>query len=81
MRACFRRRLDGKNGGMNAHAVSHWTRHPIQAVEEEAKHLHDIEKDGTSGATPLISIAAVGMFLLPVVVVVMGVALALYYLV
>ena len=65
---------------MNAHAVSEWARHPIHAVEDEAKHLHDIEMEGSSGATPLISIAGVAMFLLPVLIVVMGTALALYYL-
>ena len=66
---------------MNAHAVSRWTKHPVRAAEDEARHLHDIEKEGTNAATPLISIASVAMFLLPVIVVVMGTALALYYLV
>ena len=31
-------------------------RHPIQAVEAEAKHLHEIEQQGESGETPFIAI-------------------------
>ncbi len=66
---------------MNAHGIEQWTRHPIQAAEEEAKHLHELELEGSNAATPLLSIGAVMMLLLPIIVVVMGSALAVYYLV
>jgi hypothetical protein len=77
----FRIRASGNYAAMNAHTIARWTRHPVRAVEDEAKHLHEIELEGENAATPLLSIASVGMFLLPVIVVVMGTALALYYLV
>jgi hypothetical protein len=53
---------------------------PIEKVEEEAHHLHDIEQRGESGATPFIAFGGLILFLLPIFLVMLGLALAAYYL-
>jgi hypothetical protein len=44
-------------------------------VEAEAGHLHRLELDGESAATPFVAMLEVALFLLPVVVVVIAVSL------
>jgi hypothetical protein len=44
------------------------------SVEAEAHHLHRLEVEGESPATPLVAILEVALFLLPIVVLVMAVS-------
>lgn len=60
--------------------VFRWFRRPVEAVEHEAEHLHDIEKDGSAGATPYIALLGVFLFLLPIAAFMMIVAFSAFYL-
>jgi hypothetical protein len=53
---------------------------PVEKVEAEAHHLHEIEQRGESGATPFIAFGGLILFLLPIFLVMLGIALAAYYL-
>jgi hypothetical protein len=55
-------------------------RHPIQAVEREAHHLHDVERLGESAATPVIAILDLVLFFACVSVLMAGLSFAAYYL-
>jgi hypothetical protein len=44
-------------------------RHPVRSVEDEAKHLHEVELEGESGETPFIAILGLIFFLVPIGVV------------
>jgi hypothetical protein len=54
--------------------------HPVREIEAEAEHLHEIEQEGESPATPFIAILGVFLFLLPIVLVLLGIAFAAYLL-
>jgi hypothetical protein len=45
-----------------------FVRHPIHATVEEAAHLREVAEEGESPATPVIVVAAVLMFVVPLVV-------------
>lgn len=55
-------------------------RRPIRAIEAEAERLREIEREGESAETPLVAILGVILFLLPIVLLVLGLAFAAYYL-
>jgi hypothetical protein len=55
-------------------------RRPVQAIEAEAEHLHKVERKGQSEATPFIAILGVVLFLAPIVLVILGLSFAAYYL-
>lgn len=52
---------------------------PIERLDAEAKHLHEIEHRGEAGATPFIALAGLILFLLPVFLVMLGLAFLAYY--
>jgi hypothetical protein len=51
---------------------------PIRGAEHEAHHLHEIEQEGESGATPLIAILGLLLFLGSIFIVLLGLALLAY---
>jgi len=53
---------------------------PVEKLEEEAHHLHEIEQRGEAGETPFIAIAGVLLFLLPLFLFLVALAFAAYYL-
>jgi hypothetical protein len=55
-------------------------RHPVREIEAEAEHLLEIEHEGESEATPLIAIMGIIFFLTPIVLLILGLAFAAYYL-
>lgn len=55
-------------------------RHPFREIEAEVEHLRELEREGESGETPFIAIAGIVLFLLPIVLLVLGLAFAAYYL-
>ena len=55
-------------------------RHPVQAVEAEAEHLHEVEQLGESGEAPFIAIIGLILFLLPIALVFVGLVFGAYYL-
>jgi hypothetical protein len=55
-------------------------RHPVREIEAEVEHLHQLEHEGASEATPLVAILGIVLFLLPIVLVILGLAFAAYYL-
>jgi hypothetical protein len=55
-------------------------RHPVREIEAEVEHLHELEHEGASEATPLIAILGIVLFLLPIVTVILGLAFAAYFL-
>jgi hypothetical protein len=57
-----------------------WLRHPVREVEAEAEHLLEIEREGKSAETPVIAILGVILFLLPIVLLILGLAFAAYFL-
>ena len=54
-------------------------RHPIQAIERSAHHLHEVERLGESAETPLIAILGLVLFFASVFLV-MVLSFAAYYL-
>jgi hypothetical protein len=52
-----------------------WLLKPIRRVEAEAHHLHEVEQHGASGETPLIAILGLLLFLGPIFVLMLGLAL------
>jgi hypothetical protein len=57
-----------------------WARHPVRAAEGEVHHLHQVERAGASGETPYIAMLGLALFLWSVLLLMLGVALAVYYL-
>lgn len=55
-------------------------RHPVHEIAAEVEHLHELEHEGASEATPLVAILGIILFLLPIVLVILGLAFAAYYL-
>jgi hypothetical protein len=55
-------------------------RHPVREIEAEVDHLVEVERKGESGETPFIVLIGVVLFLLPIVLLVLGLAFAAYYL-
>jgi hypothetical protein len=76
----------GQLGDMARHAGRRYLRllrqaeRPIEELEREARHLHEVEQRGEAGATPFIAIGGLILFLLPIVLVMLGLAFAAYYL-
>ena len=52
----------------------------IRDAEVEAHHLHAVEQKGDAGEIPFIAILGLILFLLPVFLVMLGLAFAAYYL-
>jgi hypothetical protein len=52
----------------------------VRAIEAEAEHLLEVEREGESAATPLIAILGIILFLTPIVLAILGLAFAAYYL-
>ena len=48
---------------------------PFRKIEEEVHHLESVERTGESGETPLIAFFGVILFLLPIFVLMLGLAL------
>jgi len=57
--------------------VAHLT---VRQLQQEAHKLHEEEFEGESAATPLLAIAGVLMVVVPVVLLVLGLTFAAYYL-
>lgn len=53
---------------------------PIESLEGDVRHLHEIEQRGEAGSTPFIAAIGVISFLLPIFLVMLGVAFAAYFL-
>lgn len=51
---------------------------PLRGAEHEAHHLHEVEQQGESGATPLIAIAGLIVFLGSIFIVLLCLALLAY---
>ena len=51
---------------------------PIRGAEHEAHHLHEIEQKGESGATPLIAIGGLIVFLGSIFIILLCLALLAY---
>jgi hypothetical protein len=52
-----------------------WLLSPLRKVEAEAQHLHEVEEVGESGETPAIAMFGVFLFLLPLFLIMLGLAL------
>jgi hypothetical protein len=57
-----------------------WAGRPVQRIEEEAHHLHEIEQSGESAETPYIAVLGLFFFLGPIFLLFLCIALAAYYL-
>jgi hypothetical protein len=53
---------------------------PARKIHAEAEHLHDVEEAGESGETVLIAFMGIILFLLPILILMGGLAFAAYYL-
>jgi hypothetical protein len=56
-------------------------RHPVESIEAEAHHLVEIEQAGEAGETPFIVLIGIVLFLLPIVLVILGLAFGAYYII
>jgi hypothetical protein len=73
----------GHAGDMTRRAGNRYRRllgKPVEKLESEVSHLHDVEQRGESGETPFIAIGGLILFLLPIFLFMAGVAFAAYYL-
>jgi hypothetical protein len=52
-----------------------WLLRPFRSVETEAHHLVDVEEAGESAETPLIAILGLILFLVPIFLLILGLAL------
>ena len=52
----------------------------MREIEAEAEHLREVERAGESGETPFIAILGILLFLIPIVLLIGGLAFAAYYL-
>ena len=52
---------------------------PIRSAEAEVHHLHAVEHEGAAAETPLIAVIGLIFFFLPIFLVIVGLALAAYY--
>jgi hypothetical protein len=52
----------------------------IKRAKSEVLHLHDVEQEGESGETPFLATLGVFLFLVPIFLVILGLAFAAYYL-
>jgi hypothetical protein len=57
-----------------------WAWRPARRVEREVQHLHEVERAGDSGETPYIAMLGLALFLWSMLLLLLGVALAAYYL-
>jgi Xaa-Pro aminopeptidase len=57
-----------------------WLRFPVREIEAEAEHLREVEREGERAETPIIAIFGIILFLLPIVVLILGLVFAAYYL-
>jgi hypothetical protein len=57
-----------------------WLTSPLRSVEAQTQRLHDIEQLGLDADAPLIALAGVVLFLLPVFLFLAGSAFGAYYL-
>jgi hypothetical protein len=55
-------------------------RHPIQAIERQARNLHEVERIGESAETPLIAMAGLVLLFTSVFLVMTALSFAAYYL-
>jgi hypothetical protein len=69
-----------RRAGMHYRRMFHWVRHPVRRVEGEARHLHEVERQGESGETPYIAMLGLVLFLGSVFLLMVGIAFAAYYL-
>jgi hypothetical protein len=56
------------------------SRHPVQAIERKAHHLHEVERLGESAETPLIAILGLVLFFACAFAIMTGLSFAAYYL-
>ena len=47
---------------------------PFRAIEDEAHHLHDVERKGEVPQTPLLAMLGLVLFLFPILFVMLGLA-------
>jgi hypothetical protein len=53
-----------------------WLLRPVRKIEVEAHHLHEVERVGDTPQTPLVAMLGVFLFLLPIFLVMLGLAIA-----
>jgi hypothetical protein len=74
----------GRDAARNAGTLYRRTfavlRLPVRKIQAEAEHLHAVEQAGESGEAPLIAFMGLILFLLPILVLMGGLAFAAYYL-
>ena len=69
-----------RHAGGRYKRVFRWAVRPMREVEEEVRHLHDVERAGESAETPYIAMLGLVVFLGSVFLVMVGVAFGAYYL-
>lgn len=55
--------------------------HPVRALKREARHLHELEREGDSAETPLIALVGLASLLLPLAGLMMLLAFGIAWLV
>jgi hypothetical protein len=70
-RDCLKAKLGlvNEERSTNVEGRDGFVRHPIHATVEEAAHLRDVAEEGESPAAPVIVVAAVLVFVLPLIAV------------
>ena len=53
---------------------------PVASISAEAHHLIEVEEAGENAETPLIALIGIVLFLLPIILVILGLVFAAYYL-
>jgi len=73
-------RDDATHAGTLYRKAFGFLRRPVQEIEPEVEHLLEVEQEGESETTPFIAIVGLIFFHTPIVLVVLGLSFAAYYL-
>jgi len=69
-----------RHAGTHYRKLFAWARNPVRGAESEVHHLHEVERKGESGETPYIAMLGLAIFLGSAFLLMLGLALAAYYL-
>jgi hypothetical protein len=69
-----------RHAGMRYRRLLRRAEHPVQKLEAEVEHLHEVEERGEAGSTPFILYGGLVLFLLPLVLLLTALTFAVYYL-
>ena len=72
-------RAGARHAGTLYRRAFDWVLRPVRKVQAEAHHLREVEQAGEAAETPFVVILGVVLFVLPIFLIMLGLAFAAYY--